>query len=174
MQSRRKLSVAANLNHNEPSTFLPRKVLVLTKLSRYEFEKLRHADLNERQLEETLRKRGSDYNNILYHHTLHKNCEAMVVRMLAEHNIETKVVNRFDYNEKNINWADVIVTTGGDGTYLLAASRILDPNKTVIGFNSDPTRSEGYLCFPKKYSHNIQEAIDKLCKVIFNFKFQEF
>ena len=154
----------SNATQNRPK-FDPKRVLILTKLSRYEFEKLRHANLNEKQLEETLRKRGSDYKLLLYHHTLHKSCEFDVVRTLKEHNIETKIVNRFDYNESNINWADMIVTTGGDGTFLLGASRVNDPNKTIIGFNSDPTRSEGYLCFPKKYSHNVAEAIHKMRKV---------
>lgn len=98
---------------------------MLTKLSRYEFEKLRHKNLNESQLEEVLKKRGSDYSELsdlkigpykqllypvkgfilsvfcffslvdmlLYHHTLHKNCEAMVKNTLEEKNIETKVGN---------------------------------------------------------------------------------
>jgi len=138
----------------------------LTKLSRYEFEKLRHSDLNEAQLEEALKKRGSDYQMLLYHHNIHKNCEATVKEMLEKHDIETKVVTRFDYNEANIDWADVVVTAGGDGTFLLGASRIMDPTKTLIGFNSDPTRSEGYLCLPKKYSNNVSDAIDKLLKVL--------
>lgn len=46
-------------------SFNPTKALVLTKLSRYEFEKLRHSDLNEKELEQALRKRGSDYSNHL-------------------------------------------------------------------------------------------------------------
>lgn len=72
---------------------------------------------------------------------------------------------RFNYSQENINWADVIVPTGGDGTFLLAASKIKDNNKPVIGFNSDPNRSEGHLCLPKKYSYNIREALEKLQKV---------
>lgn len=80
--------------------------------------------------------------------------------------INTRVVNRFDYTDENIKWADVVVTTGGDGTYLLAASRIPNSNKPVIGFNSDPSKSKGQLCLPEKYSYNVQEAIDKLLKVL--------
>lgn len=106
---------------------------------------------------------------LLYHHTLHKNCEAMVKSVLEDKNIETKIVTRFDYNDANINWADVVITTGGDGTFLLGASKIHDPNKTLIGFNSDPTRSEGYLCLPKKYSNSIKDAIDKLLQVVYPF-----
>lgn len=79
--------------------------------------------------------------------------------------IETRVVYRFDYSDPNIEWADAIVTTGGDGTFLLAASRMLDRNKPLIGFNSDPTRSKGQLCLPQKYSVDVKEAVDKLLKV---------
>ena len=47
---------------SEVPTFSPKKALVLTKLSRYEFEKLRHKNVSEAQLENILRKRGSDYS----------------------------------------------------------------------------------------------------------------
>ena len=70
--------------------------------------------------------------------------------------------HRFKYNEECINWADVIVPTGGDGTFLLAASRIRDNKTPVVGFNSDPSRSEGHLCLPKEYSVDIREAIRRL------------
>lgn len=68
-----------------------------------------------------------------------------------------------------VNNADVIMPVGGDGTFLLAASRVKDNKKPVIGFNSDPNRSEGHLCLPKKYSANVQEAIKKLQKVYLTF-----
>ena len=79
--------------------------------------------------------------------------------------IEIKIVSRFDYTDVNINWADAIITTGGDGTFLLAASKIPHRNKPVIGFNSDPMRSKGHLCLPQKYSVEVKEAIDKLLAV---------
>lgn len=56
----------------------------------------------------------------------------------------------------------MVVPSGGDGTFLLAASKVLDNSKPVIGFNSDPNRSEGHLCLPKKYSTDIKEAIERL------------
>ena len=71
----------------------------------------------------------------------------------------------FFHPQENIDWADVIVTTGGDGTFLMAACRIQDREKPIIGFNTDPTRSEGYLCLPKKYSINICDAVRKLFEV---------
>ncbi|ROT72558.1 hypothetical protein C7M84_009053 [Penaeus vannamei] len=150
--------------HLEPANFRPQKVLILTKLSRYEFEKRRHPELTERQLERCLRNRGSDYNMLLYHHYIHKGVENTVNSVFRAAGIETKVVYRFDYSDPNIEWADAIVTTGGDGTFLLAASGVLERNKPLIGFNSDPMRSKGQLCLPQKYSVDVKEAIDKLLK----------
>lgn len=156
----------------EPANFKPQKVLILTKLSRYEFEKRRHPELTERQLEKCLRMRGSDYNILLYHHYIHKGVENTVNSVFTAAGIETRVVYRFDYSDPNIEWADAIVTTGGDGTYLLAASRILDRNKPLIGFNSDPTRSKGQLCLPQKYSVDVKEAVEKLLKGKFRWTFR--
>ncbi|XP_064112115.1 NAD kinase 2, mitochondrial-like isoform X2 [Macrobrachium nipponense] len=168
---RRKFSVdfVPNL---DPSNFKPQKVLILTKLSRYEFEKRRHPELTERELETRLRSRGSDYNMLLYHHYIHKGVENTVNSVFTAAGIETKVVYRFDYSDPNIEWADAIVTTGGDGTFLLAASRVLDRNKPLIGFNSDPMRSKGKLCLPQKYSVDVREAIDKLLKGKFRWTFR--
>jgi NAD+ kinase len=50
----------------------------------------------------------------------------------------------------------------------MAASQVIGNKKPVVGLNSDPSRSEGYLCLPVKYSTNIREAIDKLLKVSMN------
>ena len=43
-------------------------------------------------------------------------------------------------------WADMIVTTGGDGTFLMGSSKILNRSKPVIGINTDPTRWQILLC----------------------------
>ena len=43
-------------------------------------------------------------------------------------------------------WADMIVTTGGDGTFLMGSSKILNRSKPVIGINTDPTRCQIPLC----------------------------
>jgi len=69
--------------------------------------------------------------------------------------------------------ADVIFTTGGDGTFLAAASLISSPNKTVIGINSDPSRSVCYLCLPQPYSSNLNPTLDKLCSGQFKWQFRQ-
>jgi hypothetical protein len=45
----------------DPADFRPKKAVVLTKVSRYEFEKLQHEKLTEPQLEEMLTKAMQDF-----------------------------------------------------------------------------------------------------------------
>lgn len=161
------------MDASEVPVFKPKKVLVLSKLTRFEFEKRRHPNLTEQQLANLLADRGSDYNGLLYHHNIHTKCLEAVTSSLSNLGVETQVMKRFDYNDAAVEWADVIITTGGDGTFLLAASRIQDSSKLIIGFNSDPSRSEGYLCLPKKYSNNISLAVDKLVKGHFRWNWRQ-
>uniref|UniRef100_A0A6A7FUK4 NAD kinase 2, mitochondrial n=1 Tax=Hirondellea gigas TaxID=1518452 RepID=A0A6A7FUK4_9CRUS len=152
--------------------FNPKKILILTKISRYEFERLMNQQLTEDELKQSLQSRGSDYNMLLHFHNLHKKVEASVSNAFEDAGITTRVVNRLDYTDETIDWADAVVTTGGDGTYLLAASRIQNNDKPVIGFNSDPNRSKGQLCLPEKYSFNVPEAVEKLLKGMFRWQFR--
>lgn len=88
--------------------------------------------------------------------------EEVVVRLLEKRRIEVKKCQREAYSDELINWADAVMTTGGDGTFLLAASKITNRHKPLIGINSDPARSEGHLLLPKWYNHRLGHALDAL------------
>lgn len=72
-----------------------------------------------------------------------------------------------------IQWADLLVPIGGDGTFLMAAGRaspVLAGHSRctpVVGFNSDPVRSEGRLMLPKQFSHDPRAAVRKIIEVIY-------
>lgn len=77
-------------------------------------------------------------------------------------------IYRVTLSTKQTNWADIVVPIGGDGTFLLTASRacpLLANDKPIVGFNSDPVRSEGRLLLPKQYSYEPNEAVRKLVQV---------
>lgn len=66
----------------------------------------------------------------------------------------------------------MLVPIGGDGTFLMTAGRAspLLPelqNTPVVGFNSDPNRSEGMLMLPKQYSRDPKDAVQKIINVIY-------
>lgn len=153
------------------SKFRPKKALVVSKLTKYEFEQMRHPIMNEEELEKFLRNRGTDYEAMLYYHNLHKNIEFEVAKGFKDQGVDVKVVNRLNICPDNhLKWADIIVPVGGDGTFLLAAGRASPffterKHTPVMGFNSDPKRSEGRLMLPKQYSTNIPEAVKKILTV---------
>lgn len=59
-------------------------------------------------------------------------------------------------------WADLILPIGGDGTFLLASNLIFNNKKPIIGINSYPEKSEGYLLLSAKYTKNILEIFEML------------
>lgn len=134
-------------------SFRPKTAVVLSKVTRYQFEKHLHQDYSEEQLKNYLEDKRSDYEGLLERHNRHHHCVDLIERELRKHGIEAKVVQRFDFDSDLIDWADVVFTAGGDGTFLLAANKVRSHDKPVIGLNTDPTGSAGCLCLPKdRYS----------------------
>ncbi|KAG5677335.1 hypothetical protein PVAND_007103 [Polypedilum vanderplanki] len=155
-------------SHAKNNKLRIKKVLIVTKLTRYEFEKIRHAELNDAELEEKIKYRGTDYDALMYYHNLHKAVERKVVDSFSQMGVEVKVVNRLTINKELLQWTDLIVPVGGDGTFLLAASRatpfFIENSVPIVGFNSDPQRSEGRLMLPKQYTSDVNDAVKKIIK----------
>ncbi|VEL26939.1 unnamed protein product [Protopolystoma xenopodis] len=57
---------------------------------------------------------------------------------LRQHGLELRSVSRDEYTYDAVNWADFVFSAGGDGTFLLAASKILQSSKPIVGLNTDP------------------------------------
>ena len=74
------------------------------------------------------------------------------------------MVERSKYSQDFIDWSDMIVTVGGDGTFLLGASKVKGRSKPVIGINSDPIRFNicSYIDL-----HPVSVAIFFVCKINF-------
>ncbi|XP_053963091.1 NAD kinase 2, mitochondrial isoform X1 [Anastrepha ludens] len=155
-----------------PPQFKLQRALIIAKFSRYEFEQMRYPKLNREQLEKKLRHRGTDYEMLMYLHNIHKDFERKVVKSFLDVGCEVKVANRVEFrsslSKEIMKWADLIVPVGGDGTFLLSAGRASplfaqSQQKTpIVGFNSDPQRSEGRLMLPKHYTENTADAVAKI------------
>ncbi|XP_012220251.1 NAD kinase 2, mitochondrial isoform X2 [Linepithema humile] len=144
------------------SSFVPKKVLIVAKLSRYHFERLREPELNEYQLKLKLIEKGSNYDAMLASHLATKTVEKQVTQILREMNMEYKVIDRTTLDQSHFTWADLILPIGGDGTFLLASNLIFDNKKPIMGINSYPEKSEGYLLLSEKYTRNIPEIFKRL------------
>ncbi|XP_076407914.1 NAD kinase 2, mitochondrial isoform X1 [Peromyscus maniculatus bairdii] len=155
--------------------FRPSRVVVVAKTTRYEFEqqRYRYAELSEEDLKQLLALKGSSYSGLLERHHIHTKNVEHIVDSLRDEGIEVRLVKRREYNEEAVGWADAVIAAGGDGTMLLAASKVLDRLKPVIGVNTDPERSEGHLCLPVRYTHSFPEALQKFSRGEFRWLWRQ-
>ncbi|XP_039565702.1 NAD kinase 2, mitochondrial isoform X2 [Passer montanus] len=117
--------------------------------------------------------KGSNYAGLLERHRIHTKNVEHVVDSLRNERIEVRLVKRREYNEETVRWADAVISAGGDGTMLLAASKVFDKFKPVIGINTDPERSEGHLCLPVRYTYSFPEALQKLYRGEFRWQWRQ-
>ncbi|XP_011501082.1 PREDICTED: NAD kinase 2, mitochondrial [Ceratosolen solmsi marchali] len=142
--------------------FVPERVLVLTKISRYQIEKQVSPHLNEDRLKSRLIAIGADYDAILSGHLRNKDTLMRTLEALQRLNIECRIRDRYNIDDESVAWADLILSVGGDGTFLQAANLIADKSKPIIGINSDPEYSEGFLILSAKYTNDISKIFERL------------
>ncbi|KAG7477174.1 hypothetical protein MATL_G00091340 [Megalops atlanticus] len=155
--------------------FKPARVAVVTKTTRYEFEQQRYrcAELSEEDLKQLLAMKGSSYSGLLERHNIHTRNVEHIVDCLQREGVEVRVLRRGEYNEETVQWADAIISAGGDGTMLLVASKVFDKDKPVVGVNTDPERSEGHLCLPVRYTQSFSEALRKFRRGEFRWQWRQ-
>ncbi|CAK8681340.1 unnamed protein product [Clavelina lepadiformis] len=151
------------------------KVAVVGKMTRYEFEKQRYDGFSENEFKKALTVKGSRYETLLAQHEKHMINLGKILDVLKRKGIEYRVCTRGEatYSKDTVDWADAVITAGGDGTFLSAASKIKNREKPLIGINTDPERSEGHLCLPPKYNSNFEEALDKLADSKFQWLYRQ-
>jgi NAD+ kinase len=70
-----------------------------------------------------------------------------------------RLCNRENYTVEDVEWAESVFSAGGDGNFLWAASKVLSPNRLVVGLNTDPNSSEGYLCLNSSVYGSLLETL---------------
>ncbi|XP_018402601.1 PREDICTED: NAD kinase 2, mitochondrial-like [Cyphomyrmex costatus] len=138
----------------------PKRVLGISKLSAYEFLKITHSDLSQNQLLSQLRKQNIDPDEILAEHHRQLACEKELARILHNLNVNCQIMKRIG-DARCVDWADLVITIGGDGTFLLA-SKLITNNKTpIFGINPHPETSNTFT-LPINYSTDIERIFEKL------------
>lgn len=154
---------ANSANEISEKDFHPKKALLVRKVTRYEYEKLYlKPDLNEEELKAYVKSKGSDYDALVQRHDEYFRSLDEIQEAFVRKGTEFRLIHRYDYDRSLVDWADVIFTAGGDGTFLMAASKVGGRSRPVVGINTDPLRSEGFLCLPKHFSKNISAVLEKL------------
>ncbi|BES95478.1 ATP-NAD kinase [Nesidiocoris tenuis] len=147
-----------------------KKILLLKKRTRYELEKLSYPQLSYDEYDRCLRIRGTDLESLLQTTKIHQQLSDKLESNLRNAGFQVDVIDRTQYTPDAIEWADLIVTAGGDGTFLIAASEIQNRDKPLLGFNTNPSKSTGYLCLP--CSVNNEAVVNRLKNDDFLWKFR--
>ena len=82
--------------------------------------------------------------------------------------MEVSVVKASAYGVEAAQDADLIISAGGDGTFLAAASLVRDQTP-IIGINTDPVGSEGHLSLTGKQQLRVADTIDRFLGGNFRF-----
>ncbi|KAH9281921.1 NAD kinase 2, mitochondrial [Echinococcus granulosus] len=95
------------------------------------------------------------------------------MRCFTKCGVKVDAVNYKEYDFKHAKTADLVVSVGGDGTFLTAAVRITEKDKPIIGINSNPVSSEGSLCLPRHWHKKIPVIVDRLVNGQFSRRFRQ-
>uniref|UniRef100_A0A0N5BEW1 NAD(+) kinase n=1 Tax=Strongyloides papillosus TaxID=174720 RepID=A0A0N5BEW1_STREA len=133
--------------------FNPKNVIILTKTTKLQYllkkYKIKYEDRYESKFIKRLEKIGVNINELEGKQSIQDDFVNEIVTTLKKRNINTKVVLRDNFNEDIVNQNDLVISAGGDGTFLTAASSV-SPKIPLIGINTDPIGSEGHLCIAGK------------------------
>lgn len=129
------------------------RVIVINKKTFYEFCFLDKEGAVRRQ---KMRLSRDDIGRFKKMHQAHQSTLKEVKRVLEDQGI----VYRVSHRKAHIDYTryDLIVTVGGDGTFLQAARHVRD--QWILGVNSDPQRSVGKFCLANK--HNFAQIFNKI------------
>ncbi|KAE9548149.1 hypothetical protein FO519_008637 [Halicephalobus sp. NKZ332] len=145
--------------------FNPKRILILSKTTRLEYElhKARFdiSEAHDPVFLNRLESRGTNLLELKRKHDMQTSCTDAIIRELKKDNIEVQVATRANYTKDLALWSDLIISAGGDGTFLTASSKVRNATP-VIGINTDPVGSEGHLCLTGKLQRPPDEVIRQL------------
>ena len=137
--------------------FAPRRVLVVQKRTRLVQETHRHPCYLENL---QTAGRHDDLVAIQTRHDVHEANLSIILNELKSHFEEVALVDTI--NKRHVEWADLFISAGGDGTFLNVASQ-LEGGKLLIGLNTDPERSVGHLCARSRFGYsNLKYVIKQI------------
>ncbi|KAF5399836.1 NAD kinase 2 mitochondrial, partial [Paragonimus heterotremus] len=138
-------------------------------ITKFDFERSLEQHTDDEQLRKALLLKGINVDWLVKRHNAHYQKVSEFQRFLKLRGLEVHLVDRSTYTNDAIAWADVIFTAGGDGTFLLGASKIRHRNIPIIGLNTDPNYSVGFLCLPSWCTNNLPKTLDLVLSGTFKY-----
>eukprot|EP01029_Cantina_marsupialis_P005916 TRINITY_DN164121_c0_g2_i1.p1 TRINITY_DN164121_c0_g2~~TRINITY_DN164121_c0_g2_i1.p1 ORF type:complete len:418 (+),score=58.31 TRINITY_DN164121_c0_g2_i1:43-1254(+) len=146
------------------------KVVLAIKTSQYDFQKQIYGAATD----DTLEKSGIDVNRLKQSHTTNKTSIDATIRALQALGANVRVLTDLEIMPFHTQDADLVVSAGGDGSFLRAASSIHSPNIPILGINNNPLLSQGELCGFEVPSGPIEDKYNSLMELFQKLNDDEF
>ncbi|XP_017887741.2 NAD kinase 2, mitochondrial-like [Ceratina calcarata] len=136
-------------------------------MSMLEYLQFRNPNQSEDQILSKMKEQGLDSEKLLAEHQQQIACEQNLATVLKKLDIGFRItksyilLRRMVDASKCVEWADLVIPIGGDGTFLLASKLITDNQKPVLGINPN-TSKKSIFTIPPKYTVDIDVIFDKL------------
>uniref|UniRef100_A0AC34GUR5 NAD(+) kinase n=1 Tax=Panagrolaimus sp. ES5 TaxID=591445 RepID=A0AC34GUR5_9BILA len=148
-----------------------------TSLGIYENYELHRAKLDYAHADSTsfrkkLKKRGTNFDEIQEKDKRQQDFINAMKKELEKDCIQVKIATRQNYTKDLALWSNLIISAGGDGTFLTAASKVRN-EVPVIGMNTDPVGSEGHLCLTGKQQRPADEVVRQLLNGEFQWTYRQ-
>jgi len=135
------------------------RVLLVDKLTRYEaYLREHHAQCEKARVK---------FPNMYKTYVIHRRSSELIQKLLHQNGVEVTVYKSLSRSIEMSQLAefDAVISAGGDGTFLDAASLISPISGTghlpLFGLNTDPERSEGRLLMNKE-GESIESAVQRI------------
>ena len=131
------------------------KILIVHKKSTY----LRYLDSNNQQLKNFLSTEHQNAILLKKDYQIEEKAIKEVEKVIKKLNFSYEIIIREKL--KKVENKDLVITVGGDGTFLDVSHFIIDETP-VLGINSNPNKSVGFFCTAT--SKNIREILENIDK----------
>jgi NAD+ kinase len=137
-----------------------KKICVVYKRSVYQKYVL---DEGHQRMQDLIHQKHVSAKTLIHSHDRHTSALESILKTLGKSGISYDVETR--HNLQKITGYDLILTVGGDGTFLSTAHQI--KNQLIMGINSAPTVSVGALCTIKfdQFEKKLHEILTGKYKV---------
>ena len=95
---------------------------------------------------------------------VHITVAQQIVKSFQESGRNVKVKRCYQLTEEDVEDKDLdlVISLGGDGTFLKTASMVKDSSIPILGINTDPQRSVGCLCNRKIFFNSKDKDIERM------------
>ncbi|XP_046819212.1 NAD kinase 2, mitochondrial-like [Vespa crabro] len=148
--------------------FWPQHVLGIKKVTLWDSIKSKYPDINEISFRNKLKtlQLGTDSNFLKREYEMQINCENKLNEIMEKMGSKFRIIKSTEDGKDDVEWADLVISIGGDEAFLLASQMIKNNKKAIISIN--PKYHANEHIFSMDHSNDIENIFKKLEKGKYN------